>query len=339
MFTSEQLQSFKAKIDTAKTIALFWHNNIDWDAVGSVLWLAWILQKLGKQVSCFTTIAPSTYFDFVAWIEKIRTDFDYTPYDLIIFLDFTWYGRIKAITQWHEDYFDNANIIVVDHHIDDPDSFVTHALKMKDVDASSNCELLLEICHELWPTLIDSTIATHWYMGFLTDTGSFQYQVDSKRTFSNASILIEYWADKNRLIHKLFNNSFTGLIDFMKLVTPRIHFSWNICSIRYTIDEVTSCKITPDEAGKIMHLIRGIGGVWVFAEIRLLGNTPERRCSLRSWYLWDTRLNVQKIASTFWWGGHMYAAGCSFAYNPDLVIEEQIAIISDQLNKEAQRQL
>jgi predicted small secreted protein len=37
MFTTDQLQAFKAKIDSAQTIALFGHANIDGDAIGSVL--------------------------------------------------------------------------------------------------------------------------------------------------------------------------------------------------------------------------------------------------------------------------------------------------------------
>jgi c-di-AMP phosphodiesterase-like protein len=55
-------------------------------------------------------------------------------------------------------------MFIVDHHIDDPGFLTDHALRLKDPDASSNCELLLEICHALWPEHIDTTTATHWYM-------------------------------------------------------------------------------------------------------------------------------------------------------------------------------
>jgi DNA polymerase III delta prime subunit len=53
---------------------------------------------------------------------------------------------------------------VVDHHIDDLGDETSHALRLKDEVASSNCEILLEITVELRPSLIDDKIATHWYM-------------------------------------------------------------------------------------------------------------------------------------------------------------------------------
>jgi bifunctional oligoribonuclease and PAP phosphatase NrnA len=79
---------------------------------------------------------------------------------------------------------------VVDHHIDDLGDETSHALRLKDEVASSNCEILLEITVQLRPSLIDDKIATHWYMGLLADTGSFKFQQDSQRTFANAQKLI-----------------------------------------------------------------------------------------------------------------------------------------------------
>lgn len=337
MFTNHQLQDFKTKINAAHTIALFWHNNIDWDAVGSVLWLAWILEKLNKNVSCFTSTTPSSYFNFVQWIEKIRTDFDYGQYDLIIFLDFTWYGRIKKITEWYEAYFDSANIIVVDHHIDDPDSLVTHALKLKDPDASSNCELLLEICHVLWPHLIDSTIATHRYMGLLTDTWSFQYQLDSKRTFANASQLITYWANKDMLVQYLFHHASKWLLEFVKLVTPRIIFDRYLCYIWYSHIELEALGITPDQAEAFMIFVRSVHGISVFVECKI--ELDRIRFSLRSWYTESQRIDVQKLAQSLGGGWHMYAAWCQITRNPDIALDEQIHTIMSRLNLEITKQL
>lgn len=337
MFTADQLQAFKAKIDSAQTIALFGHNNIDWDAVGSVLGLASILEKLGKRVSCFTPITPAKYYNFAVWIEKIQTTFDYWSYDLIWFLDFTWYGRIGWFTQWHEEYFDKANMFVVDHHIDDAWFLTEHALKLKDVDASSNCELLLEICHELWPSLIDAAIATHRYMWLLTDTWSFQFQKDSTRTLWNAMKLAAYWADKDNLVKNLFNSAPKWLIDFMKLVTPRITFTWHLCSIWYTLDEAAQCWLDNDQAEALMILIRWIYWIAVYVEFKV--ETARIRMSLRAGYTDSWRLNMQKIAQSLNWGGHIYAAWCAVPRNPELAIEEQIAILTSQVNAEAEKQL
>lgn len=337
MFTNDQLQAFKVKIDSAQTIALFGHNNIDWDAVWSVLGLWTLLEKLGKKVSYYTTLAPSKYFNFVKDIEKIQSTFDYGKYDLIGFLDFTWYGRIKWFTFGHEEYFDKANMFVVDHHIDDPWFLTEHALKLKDVDASSNCELLLEICHQLRPELIDENIATHWYMWLLTDTWMFQYQVDTVRTLGNAMTLATYWADKDRLVQHLFNSAPKWLIDFMKLVTPRISFSNHVCSAWYTLDEAAQCWLDNDQAELLMIFIRWIYWVAVYVEFKV--EMSRIRMSLRSWYTDRERLDVQKIAKAFNGGGHMYAAWCEAPRNPDMAIEEQVNELISQINIEAEKQI
>lgn len=337
MFTSEQLQSFKAKIDSAETIALFGHHNIDWDAVWSILWLGTLLEKLGKKVSYFTTIPPTKYFNFVKDREKIGTDFNYEYFDLVWFLDFTGYNRIGWFTFWHELYFDNTNMFVVDHHIDDPWFLTSHALKLKDVDASSNCELLLEICHQLRPDLIDSTIATHWYMGLLTDTWMFQFQKDTVRTLENATLLIKYGADKDHLVQHLFNSSPKWLIEFMKLVTPRIIFTENTCSVRYTLDEVSSLWLDWDQAEAFMIFVRSIYWVAVYIEFKV--EADRIRCSLRSWYTNKSRQNVQIIAHSLNWGWHMYAAGCAVTRNNDLSIEEQIEEIRAYIDREAGKQV
>ncbi len=337
MFDKSLIDEFQQKINSANTVALFWHHGLDADAIGSVLWLCGILEKLGKQVSCFSTVPPTKSYLFVEWIEKIRTDFDYAHYDLIIFLDFTWYRRIGGLTAWHEEYFDNANIVVVDHHIDDIWDETLHALRLKDANASSNCELLLEIVEVLRPDLIDETIATHWYMWLLADTWNFQYQQHSLRTFGNAQKLIWYGAKKDLLIEKLFNSNPPALLAFMKLVTPRIQFTDKVASIRYSQEEIEALGMDFEEVSAFMFIIRSIRWFAVFAEIKILQDMF--KISLRSGYTDHGRADVQKIAKTLNGWGHMYAAGCVYPYSSELAIEEQISTIIDHLDAETAKQL
>jgi len=60
--------------------------------------LGYILEKLGKKVSYFSPDQPNPCFNFLSEIEKIKTNFDYATYDLLIFLDFSPYSRIKKFT-------------------------------------------------------------------------------------------------------------------------------------------------------------------------------------------------------------------------------------------------
>ena len=110
------LEKIKSCIDEAHSFALFWHENIDWDALWSILGFWSLLEKQWKKVSYFTPNEPSHVFNFLDALDKVKTEFDYWDYDVIVFLDFNQYSRIPAFTQWHEEYFDAHKKIIIDHH-------------------------------------------------------------------------------------------------------------------------------------------------------------------------------------------------------------------------------
>jgi hypothetical protein len=49
-------------------------------------------------VSYFTPTQPSKIFDFLKATKKIKTEFDYGTYDLLVFVDFSAYKRIDEFT-------------------------------------------------------------------------------------------------------------------------------------------------------------------------------------------------------------------------------------------------
>lgn len=337
MFSKEQLQSFQSHIDSSSRIAIFGHESVDGDAIGSMLGLGMICEKLWKHVGYFTTIAPSSSFLFLPHIDKIQTDFDYSDdWDLIIFVDFTPYSRIGKITEGHEAYFDNKPTLIVDHHIGD--TVGPKAIVLKDVDASSNCELLYEITKELYPELLDAEIATYWYLGLLTDTGNFQFEVDSVRTMSNALALIKLGAKKAWIIEKLFNNNSWSSIEFLKMIIPRITLTDKVCYVRYTMDEIENFGFDKEEADiMILANIKPLKNVWAFAIIRD-GGTGKIGISLRSGYLEnDTRISVQKVALALGGWGHEFASGAKVDSHGEF--ETQVKELVETINREIEKQL
>lgn len=337
MFSQQQLQSFKSTIDNASRIAIFWHNSVDGDAIWSMIGLWLLCEKLGKHVGYFTTIAPSSSFLFLPHIDKIQTDFDYSDdWDLIIFVDFTAYSRIGKITEWHEHYFDSKKTLIIDHHIGD--SIGPKAILLKDIDASSNCELLYEITREIYPELLDAEIATYRYLGLLTDTGNFQFEVDSIRTMNNAIGLLKLGAKKAWIIEKLFNNNSWSSIEFLKMIIPRITLSEKVCYVRYTTDEIEKFDFDKEEADiMILANIRPLRNVWAFAIIRDSG-TGKIGISFRSGYLEnDKRINVQKVALALGGWGHEFASGAEQDKKGEL--EEQVVEIVKIINQEIEKQL
>lgn len=119
---------------------------------------------MGKEVSYYTPIEPSALFGFLPDISKIKTQFEY-PQDpgCIIFIDFTPYDRIGSFTKGHEEYFNQAHTLIIDHH---PDARVRGSVEIKDVAASSVCEWLYDLISQD-PVLfahLDERVATYLLM-------------------------------------------------------------------------------------------------------------------------------------------------------------------------------
>ena len=189
------------QVTLSKHIAIFGHDNPDGDALWSLLWLGKVLENMKKKVSYFVSPSPSPLFDFVPGIEKVKNKFDYKKkYDLIIFVDFSWYDRCM-FTAGQYDYFDKKPLIVIDHHLGDSPA---HALICKDSEADSNCERIWENIKNIWSDYIDRNVATCLYLGLATDTGNFQYDKQGSRSLRNAMELVDQWADKQLISKKIF---------------------------------------------------------------------------------------------------------------------------------------
>jgi phosphoesterase RecJ-like protein len=107
-------------------------------------------------------------------------------YDIIIFVDFNNYSRIKLFTQSYEAYFDKQDIIIIDHHYGNTPESVPQENILIDVTASSCCEWIYEHASKWRPDSITIQIANYLYLGLTTDTGNFMYESNSQRTMQNA---------------------------------------------------------------------------------------------------------------------------------------------------------
>jgi nanoRNase/pAp phosphatase (c-di-AMP/oligoRNAs hydrolase) len=125
--------------------------------------LGTILEKLGKSVSYHTTKAVSSSLHFVPGHKKIKTTFSYSKsYDLLVFVDFTEYSRIRGLTADHQAYFDAMPLLIIDHHVGPAPK--KDCIMLKDTGAISCAELIFEYAQQRWPKLIDAQVATYLYL-------------------------------------------------------------------------------------------------------------------------------------------------------------------------------
>ncbi len=316
--------TIKHTIETSKKIALFWHKNPDWDCIWAMLWLWWILKKMGKDVKYFTPTEPSRIYDFLPWIELIKSEFDYGIYDLILFLDFWDTNRISWFYDKYITYFEKQNIIIIDHHVIKEKN--KNWLIISDPSSMSACEVIFETTYQRWPDLYDKQIATYLYLWLTTDSGNFRFDEDHKRILTNALNLVELWADKKIIVNNAFRKkSFAG-VKMMELMFKRLQKKWDIIYTRYTEKDIEKSWIDREEADFWQIIIQDIEDAKVSIIFR--DDNKNKKCCMS----FRSKTNdVQKIAELFWWWWHLHAAGASI----DRVwyFRKQVQYLSDKISK------
>ena len=292
------------KLEQADSIAIFWHQSIDWDAIWSMFWLWLQLEKLWKKVSYFTPDDPSNVFKFLP-IDNLKTEFDYWKYDIIALVDFSTYNMIQKFTLWHEDYFDAQQKIIIDHHIFPGE--LPNAVEFRDESSISAAQLIFELTRSWRPNLIDSQIATFLLLWIMTDSWNFRFDEwdESIRVSKNNLLLLESGAKKKEIIDNVFRSKTYEDLEFMQIILWRMQKKDNIIYSRYSQDELESFWLHPDSADYALYLICDIKD----QDLVILWKEKDDciKFSLRAKW----KYNCRDIAQKFGWWWHANAAWCS----------------------------
>ena len=243
-----QGEELKLKLEQAQNIAIFGHQSIDGDAIGSMFGLWLQLEKLWKNISYFTPDAPSGTFSFLP-IQNLQTEFDYWNYDLITFVDFSTYNMIRKFSEWHEDYFDRQQKVIIDHHIFSAE--LPNFVEFRDDSSISAAQLVFELTSQWRPDLIDAQIATFMLTGIMTDSGNFRFDEweESIRVSRNNLALLEKWAKKKLIIDNVFRSKSYEDLEFMQIILGRMQKVDDIIYSRYSQAELEKFRLHPDKRG------------------------------------------------------------------------------------------
>lgn len=297
---------FKELIDNAKSIAIFWHNNPDWDCLWSCFGLWSILKKLWKNVRYFANKSASKIYDFL-WSENIFEPwFKWGDFDIIIMCDFfdpdVRFNDYYNIDEW---YYKKLPKVIIDHHIRET---VYGEIYIWWEHFSSTCEIVFGIVDELWLDLMDSKIATYLMTWLISDTGNFVFDCTSPRTYEVASKLLTYWANHQAIIKNIFMNNTFEYIKFQSLILDRLVIEWNLMYSYYSYDEMFSYWLDEDQSKAVLWALQSIR----WDNIILLFRFTDE------WISWSVRSNYDisnKIAWIFWGWGHAKASWFKIKWN------------------------
>ena len=309
-----QGEELKNKLEQAQNIAIFGHQSIDGDAIGSMFWLWLQLEKLWKNISYFTPDAPSGTFSFLP-IQNLQTEFDYWDYDLIAFVDFSTYNMIRKFSEWHEDYFNWQQKVIIDHHIFS--AALPNSVEFRDDSSISAAQLVFELTQQWWSDLIDAQIATFMLTGIMTDSGNFRFDEweESIRVSRNNLALLEKWAKKKQIIDNVFRSKSYEDLEFMQIILGRMQKVDDIIYSWYSQEELEKFWLHPDSADYALYLI------WDIKDQQLVILWKEKDNHIKFSLRAKWKYNCRDIATHFGWWWHVNAAWCSIDKSWNLKID------------------
>jgi bifunctional oligoribonuclease and PAP phosphatase NrnA len=273
------------------------HARPDGDSIGSQLAMAFALDALGKQVRIVNADpAPDHYQDFPG-MDRIEIASEVTPEaDAVIVMECSDLGRANVAG------LDGQFLINIDHHLGNR---MYGALNWHDESAAACAEMVFDLIRAL-DVPLSVEIATHIYLGILTDTGSFHHSNITPRTFDICRQTVEAGVNPAIMARRVFDSNSFGklkligaLLDRMELVDD------GRLAVLFMDDRMLEAShSTNNDTEGLINLpltAREIQAV-VFFKVTAAGAI---RVSMRSKY----DVDVRRVATAFGGGGHKNAAG------------------------------
>jgi phosphoesterase RecJ-like protein len=319
-----------AELRSAPKLIVVTHENVDGDALGSLIAMQEILTTQGRDSLMFIDSGefplPNEYrfFELSGLVSAPPEDLEERT---IVFLDCGNLERNPAEAFRRP----GAHIVNIDHHHDNTlFGTVNYVLP----EASCTAEIVWDLMHGLG---VQATlnIAEALYVGLITDTGRFMYENTSPRAHQMAADLIEAGVDVHEIYRRVYEGVPYGKLALLARGLAKIA---RYDGGRLTVTELDARDFAESGAeesyseGVIDHL-RAVEGTAVAALIRERmgdndGGRP-RKVSLRAS---DERVDVSAIARAQGGGGHRQAAGFSTSMRRDEVVAFLREEVAQQLS-------
>ena len=295
------------EIRRGERFAVVTHENLDGDALGSLVAMHAVLRALGKDavmvIAAEEFPLPPEYRFFA--LEGLLTE---VPEDLdertAVFLDCGNLDRnpLAALREAEP-------LLNIDHHHDNTRfGTVNHIVE----DASCTAEIVWDLMPRLGVGLTP-TIAEALYVGLVTDSGRFSYENTTPRSHRMAAELLEAGVDAGAIYRQIYEGvpfAKLGLLARALASSSRYDDGRLIVAVLSSEDFRATAAEDSYAEGIVDHL-RAVRGAKVAALIRDVSSgchSGERKVSLRAS---DDEVDVSAIARTFGGGGHRRAAGFS----------------------------
>jgi bifunctional oligoribonuclease and PAP phosphatase NrnA len=295
----EAIGQVVAAIRAQQRFVLSSHARPDGDAIGSQLAMAYALEALGKSVTLVnrdpvpTPLKPFPGTDRIVVAERADGDFDAS-----IIMECSTLERTGVSG------LDRPVVINIDHH---QGNTGYGTVNWFEPSAAACAEMIYDLIVALGVPLT-APMATHLYVGILTDTGSFHYSGITSRTFDICRVLVDAGVDPPRVARAVFDSNTLGRLRLFGSVLSSIELAHDGRVAVMRVDQAMAANAggTYEDTEGLINLPLTVKEIRASVFFKEMG-PGAYRVSLRS----KGSIDVAAVARGFDGGGHKNAAGCS----------------------------
>jgi phosphoesterase RecJ-like protein len=306
------LAKIKKAVKGAKTALIAGHIDPDGDAIGSMLALGMMLEKIGLTVTLFNADGVPKIYKFLPRAERIRSEiFPRDRFDIAFVVDSSDLCRVG-------DKFDLRQaapvIINIDHH---PDNTLFGDINYV-MKTSSVAEEVYDVI-KYFKVKPDRNIADCLYTAMITDTGNFRYENTSVKTFHIAAELIKAGVNTHELTTRIYDTRSIASLRILGAALSTLKFSADKKAAWTAVTE-EMMKTTGARGEDLIGLVDQIRSI---DEVEVAVLFRQEKGKVKINFRSKKKANVSEIASRFGGGGHTKAAG-AIVEGPLAKVEEKV---------------
>jgi len=284
-----------------KRILVASHLRPDPDAYGSAIAAALWLRSEGHEVTVWNEDGMLEKYAFLPSSELVTAPpAEPVPFDAILALDTSVKNRLGTVL----DAIAGSPLwICIDHHKSN-EGYAD--LNLIDPSRPATAQILAEAFLNEGIT-ISPEMATNLFAAISTDTGSFQYEGTSDRTYEVGAELIRCGVNVAELSRLLYENQPRRRLELLKhaLVNARFTSHDRVASFALSLADVEKLGVIPEDNEGIIDNLRSVEGVQAAAFFEEMPDNMVR-LSLRSK---DPSFDACNLCREFGGGGHPMASG------------------------------
>jgi bifunctional oligoribonuclease and PAP phosphatase NrnA len=279
------------------------HQNMEGDAIGSMLALSELLKAAGKKVILLPPENMPDIYNFLPDSSKVklRKDLRGIKYDVACLVDCTDLDRLGQVKSG---IYSTRPILNIDHHISN-----TNFGSVNWVDPHMSCSG--EQIYHLFKKMalpINKRAALYMYIAILTDTGSFRYSNTTAMTHEIAAELISLGVNPLNVYRKIYEEISPSSLSLLSSVLSTLNTasSGRIAWIRITRSMLKRHSSGLDDTQDFVNFPRAIKGVKISIVFK-----ETKKGVIKAGFRSNDGFDVNRIARHFGGGGHTSASGCT----------------------------